>query len=80
MQRHVSALLIDTLVHSGDERALNFNLHKSFFFFLHFFFVEPVMNDTMEGRFPFCHNKKRGSKSGTNFCVDGLILEGGPGL
>ena len=25
--------------------------------FLIFSFVQPVMNDTMEGRFPFCHNQ-----------------------
>lgn len=42
-------------------KVLEFNLLRASFFFP--FFVEPVMNDTMEGRFPFCHNKK--------FCTDG---------
>lgn len=77
VQWYVLALLIDTLEHTGKERlwiSISIRACWVFFFFFHFFFW-GVMNDTMEGRFPFCHNK-----NATNFCVDGLMLEGGSGL
>lgn len=42
-----------------------------------FFYVQPVMNDTMESRFPFHHDRNPASKPRTNFDVAGLILLGG---
>lgn len=55
-------------------------------FFFHFFLVEPLMNDTMEGRFPFCHNrnpaatqvlsKRVASKhNGSRFAVSLLLIQ-----
>lgn len=54
--------------------------------FFHFFLVEFLMNDTMEGRFPFCHNrdpaatqilsKKVASKhNGSSFAVSLLPIQ-----